>query len=97
MDPHPTQSPLSQTHPQPLPRVPRAEGILPTIRRHIDERRKLVDTIIQTVDTGNSRFENVVGPIAELQNRHAGTDSMITALQYCSPDAATREAVGKSQ
>lgn len=78
--------------PQPLPRLPSTEEIVPTIRRHVEETRRLVNTITRTVTTATASFENVLVPLAELENSQAGERAVIEALQYCSPDAECRQA-----
>lgn len=78
--------------PQPLPRLPSTEEIVPTIQRHVEETQRLVDDITRTVITATASFENVIRPLAELENSQAGERAVIEALQYCSPDAECRQA-----
>src|SRR3569833_3038760 len=76
--------------PQPLPRLPSAGEIVPTIQRHVEETRKLINDIKDTVTSATASFDNVIRPLAELENSQAGEQAVIDALKYCSPDAECR-------
>ena len=76
---------MAQIPPQPLPRILSADEIIPTIIRHIEDYRKLIDNITETIDVSTAFFENVIRPLVELENVQAGEQAVIDALKYCPP------------
>ncbi|OAA65869.1 metallopeptidase MepB [Niveomyces insectorum RCEF 264] len=88
---------MAQTPPQPPPRIiPEAE-IVPTMRRLIDKRRRLLDTIIASVPPSGATFDNVVRPIVDLWNAQAGEQAVIDALKYCALERSCQHAVEDAQ
>ncbi|KAK5995769.1 Saccharolysin [Cladobotryum mycophilum] len=58
--------------PQPLPRIPAAEEIIPAVKRIISRYEALCDEIIQTITPSMAAFDTVMQPLAELDNETAG-------------------------
>lgn len=83
--------------PQPLPRILGADEIIPTMTRHIDAHRKLIDNITKTINVSTACFENVIRPLVELENVQAGEKAVIDALKYCSPSLECQHAVDKGE
>ncbi|KAK2608740.1 hypothetical protein QQS21_002729 [Conoideocrella luteorostrata] len=84
-------------HPQPLPLIPAKEDILPTAQRHVVEKKRTIDAIINNVDISDARFETVLFPIANLDNKQSGEKAIISALRYASPDAETQHTAEEAE
>ncbi|RFU30370.1 hypothetical protein B7463_g5987, partial [Scytalidium lignicola] len=82
---------------QPLPRILGADEIIPTLTRHTDAHRKLIDNITETINVSTACFENVIRPLVELENVQAGEKAVIDALKYCSPSLECQHTVDKGQ
>lgn len=82
---------------QPLPRILGADEIIPTLTRHVDAHRKLIDNITETINISTSCFENVIRPLVELENVQAGEKAVIDALKYCSPNLECQHTVDKGE
>jgi metallopeptidase MepB len=78
--------------PQPLPLIPAAEDIVPAMRRIVDDHNAARLQILETVNPDIATFENVMGPLAQVENSVQGAFAMIDMLQYGSPSLATHEA-----
>lgn len=83
--------------PQPLPVVPATEDIVPAMRRIINEYNIVRTQILQTVTSNTAVFENVMLPLAQVENAVQGTFAMIDMLQYGSPSLATQEAFNEAR
>lgn len=77
---------------QPPPRIPIYSEMLPTIERHIAETQTLVDYLTHSITAATASFDNVVRPLAQLENRQCGERAVIEAMKYCHPDEAYRRA-----
>jgi metallopeptidase MepB len=82
---------------QPLPRILGADEIIPTLTRHVDAHRKLIDNITENINVSTSCFENVIRPLVELENVQAGEKAVIDALKYCSPNLECQHTVDKGE
>src|SRR5690242_11128617 len=82
---------------QPLPYILSIDDILPTINRHIKEHGDLVARILRDVDHSAARFDNVLEPLAHLENAQAGEQAVIEALKYCSPDKGCQQVAEQAQ
>ncbi|KAI3391055.1 hypothetical protein diail_8083 [Diaporthe ilicicola] len=69
------------TLPQPLPRFPKADDIIPAIKAVIARHEDLRNTLVKTVAPETAKFDNVVRPLAELDNNTQGTVSAISVLE----------------
>lgn len=80
-------------YPNNLPLLPTPSEIISTARKHKEERLALVNYIVRTVHPSQARFNNVLLPLVELENDHAGAQSLIAALRHVSPHEETRVAI----
>lgn len=83
--------------PQPLPLVPATEDIIPEMCRVIEECNTVRTQIVQDVSPDIASFENVMDPLAQVENAVQGRLAMIDMLQYGSPSLATHEAVNEAR
>ncbi|KAJ5094456.1 peptidase family M3 [Penicillium angulare] len=83
--------------PQSLQIVPAAEEVVPTMTRIIDEEDFVRKQILQTVIPTNATFQNVILPLAEVQNKTQGERSMLDMLQYGSPSLASQNAFDQAR
>jgi metallopeptidase MepB len=79
--------------PQPLPRIPPTDEILPATRRQIQAKESLIESILQTVSPSTACFNNVIAPLAADADNTCGEYAVIDALKYGSSDQATQRAV----
>ncbi|KAK1829262.1 hypothetical protein QBC39DRAFT_287785 [Podospora conica] len=77
---------------QPPPRIPSHSEMLPTIERHIAETQTLINHLTHSITAATASFDNVVRPLAQLENRQCGERAVIEAMKYCHPDEAYRRA-----
>lgn len=79
--------------PQPLPIFPKTpEDILSSIRAVITEHEVLRESLVNTVTPETACFDNVIRPLAELDNATQGTISALHVLEDVNGDAAAVEA-----
>ncbi|MBE3049912.1 hypothetical protein IMZ48_46925 [Candidatus Bathyarchaeota archaeon] len=78
--------------PQPLPRIPALEDILPAAHHHNTERGILTDAITAAVSPLEARFDNVIKPLVGLENSQSGEKAVIAALKYCALDPKVQHA-----
>lgn len=83
--------------PQPPPRILGEGEIIPTMTQHIEAHRKLSDTITESVNGATACFDNVIKPLAELENTQLGEKAVIDALKYYSPGQDCPHVVDKAQ
>jgi hypothetical protein len=57
----------------------------------------LVDDIMHSITAATARFDNVVRPLARLENRQCGERAVIEAMKYCHPDEAYRRASERAE
>lgn len=77
--------------------LPYSLPVVPAMRRIIDEYNSVRAKILQTVTPDTARFENVMDPLAQVENSVQGTFVMIDMLQYGSPSLATQGAFDEAQ
>ncbi|KAJ5723575.1 peptidase family M3, partial [Penicillium malachiteum] len=87
------------TLPQPLPRVLTTEEIVPTMQKIIEKYNTLRAQITKDVTPATATFDNVMLPLAQLENAVQGDSDlgMIFMLQYGAPSLSTQDAVDKAQ
>ncbi|KAJ6022237.1 peptidase family M3 [Penicillium herquei] len=87
------------TLPQPLPRLLTTEEIVPTIKRIIEKYNTTRAQIIKDVTPATATFDNVMMPIAQIENSVQGDSDlgMIYMLQYGSPSLSAQSAVSEAQ
>lgn len=83
--------------PQPLPRVPATEEIVPEMERIIKEYNTTRSCILQSITPTTATFDNVMGPLAQVENAAQGRLGMIDMLQYGSPSLATQGAFDEAR
>ncbi|KAJ5168824.1 uncharacterized protein N7482_004418 [Penicillium canariense] len=83
--------------PQPLPRVPTAEEIVPAMHGIINQFNSVRDQILKTTTPSIATFSNTMFPIAHVENATQGELGMIYMLQYGSPSLATQEAFNEAR
>ncbi|KAB8232001.1 M3 family metallopeptidase [Aspergillus alliaceus] len=82
--------------PQPLPKVPSTDEIVPAMQRIISQYNTVRKVILQTVTPSTASFDNVLYPLAQVENSVQGEHGMIYMLQYGSPSLATQEAFNQA-
>ncbi|OAQ64338.1 peptidase family M3 [Pochonia chlamydosporia 170] len=82
---------------QPLPRLPRQDEILTIAQCHVSEHRKVIADNTTSVSISSACFDNVLGPIAEIENRQSGERAVILALRYTAVDIVTQEVVEEAE
>ncbi|PYH92188.1 zincin [Aspergillus ellipticus CBS 707.79] len=87
---------MSSLPPQPLPLVPSTEEVVPAMQRIIDQYNAVRAQILQT-DPSDATFENIMLPLAQVENAIQGEEAMIDMLQYGSPSLDTQEAFNVAQ
>lgn len=80
------------TPPQALPRIIAAADILPAMKSIISRKVAVRNTILESVTTAKATYQNVVKPLADVQNECSGELAVIDMFRYASPDPAAREA-----
>lgn len=88
---------MSRRYPQLLPLVPVKDDILPTAQRHVIEHQRTIDAIVNSVDPSDATFDNVLLPIANLENKQSGERAVISGLRYASPNVETQHAVEEAE
>ncbi|KAJ5792836.1 peptidase family M3 [Penicillium pulvis] len=83
--------------PQPLPRVPSTEEIVPMMSRIINAHDAIRELILKTVTPITATFDNVMLPLAQVENAFQGELGMIYMLQYGSPSLATQAAFDEAR
>lgn len=83
--------------PQPLPRVPATEEIVSEMERIIQEYNTTRSCILQSITPATASFDNVMGPLAQVENATQGRLGMIDMLQYGSPSLATQGAFDEAR
>ncbi|KAJ5552082.1 peptidase family M3 [Penicillium frequentans] len=71
--------------PQPLPRVPTAEEIVPSMQQIIHQSQKVRDQVLKTTTPSTATFSNTMLPMAQVENA------------YGSPSLKVQEAFNKAQ
>ncbi|ATY62127.1 peptidase family M3 [Cordyceps militaris] len=77
--------------PQPLPRIPPADEIIPAIDRIIARFQAARASILENVTVDNASFDTVMGPVTNVENETIGEIGVIWMLQYGAPDRATQD------
>jgi metallopeptidase MepB len=80
--------------PQALPRIPSKDEVVPIVQEHLESHVSLIETITKTVCPESACFDNVIKPLAQLDNFKSGSQAVIAALQYTA-DKETQKAVDK--
>ncbi|KAJ5643693.1 peptidase family M3 [Penicillium longicatenatum] len=83
--------------PQPLPRVPNTEEIVPMMNRIINAQNATRECILETVTPITATFDNVMLPLAQVENAVQGELGMIYMLQYGSPSLETQAAFDEAR
>ncbi|KAJ5539834.1 peptidase family M3 [Penicillium frequentans] len=83
--------------PQPLPRVPSSEEIVSMMSRIINAHNAIRELISKTVTPITATFDNVLLPLAQVENNIQGELGMIYMLQYGSPSLATQAAFDEAR
>ncbi|KAJ6011132.1 peptidase family M3 [Penicillium sp. IBT 35674x] len=83
--------------PQPLPRVPSTKEIVPMMSRIINAYNAIRELVLETVTPITATFENVMLPLAQVENACQGELGMIYMLQYGSPSLATQAAFDEAR
>lgn len=95
----PTQDiPRLSQPPQPLPRIPSTEDIIPLTKTALNELRAVWDWVAQNISPSSATLEDAVQPLIDVENLTQGALGVVSMLRYASPDpagrAASEEAVG---
>lgn len=85
-----------QSLPQPLLRVPAKDELLPIQKRLLEERKALIQGIIDNITLEEANFDNVFAPVLTFDNLASDAESMNMALVYVSPDAEVQAIVEES-
>lgn len=88
---------MAKIPPQSLPRILNAGEIVPTITRHIDAHRQLIENLTRNVGVSTACFDSVIRPLVELENAQASEQAIIDALKYCSPSLECQHTVEKAE
>ncbi|KAJ5708877.1 peptidase family M3 [Penicillium malachiteum] len=85
--------------PQPLPRLLTTEEIVPTMEKIIEKYNVTRAQILQDVTPETATFDNVMLPLAQLENAVQGDSDlgMIFMLQYGAPSLSAQDAVDKAR
>lgn len=83
--------------PQSLPRVLTTAEIVPAMHRIINEYNSIRALILQTITPTTATFNNVMLPLAQVENAVQGELGMIYMLQYGSPSLATQGAFDEAR
>lgn len=83
--------------PQPLPRVIATEDVVLAMRAIIDKYNIIRSKTLETVTPETATFNNVLKPLAQVENDVQGTFAMIEMLQYGSPSLKTQEEYDKAR
>lgn len=83
--------------PQPLPRVLATEAVVPAMRDIIDKYNVTRSMTLKTVTPETATFDNVLKPLAEVENDVQGKFAMIEMLQYGSPYLETQTEYDKAR
>ncbi|RAO70054.1 uncharacterized protein BHQ10_006066 [Talaromyces amestolkiae] len=83
--------------PQPLPRVLATEVVVPAMRDIVDKYNVARATTLETVTPETATFDNVLKPLAEVENGVQGKFAMIEMLQYGSPCLETQAEYDKAR
>ncbi|KAJ5636993.1 peptidase family M3 [Penicillium lividum] len=83
--------------PQPLPRVPSTDEIVPMMQRVIEKQNSIRNLILQTTTPDTATFSNVMLPLAQVENEVQGEHGMIEMLQYGSPSLETQGAFDEAR
>ncbi|KAJ5776809.1 peptidase family M3 [Penicillium odoratum] len=83
--------------PQPLPRVPSTDEIVPIMQRIIEKQNSIRNLILQTTTPDTATFSNVMLPLAQVENEVQGEHGMIEMLQYGSPSLTTQGAFDEAR
>jgi len=78
--------------PQPLPRIPAANEVIPAVKRIVEKTKAVYDHVVCTVSPADACFESVIRPVIEDENQRQGELAVIAMLRYASPDQEARDA-----
>ncbi|KAK1994289.1 peptidase family M3 [Colletotrichum falcatum] len=84
---------MSREPPQPLPTIPRADEIVPMVKRILATQRDARERAAATVRPSEASFANAIAPFLEADDSTQGEMGVFGLLRFCGPDRATREAV----
>ena len=82
---------------QALPRMLSTAEIVLTMKRILAKFAALHDELVRTVTPLTATFDNVIRPLAKLDNTTTGELGVILMLQYAALDLATQDAVAQAR
>lgn len=77
--------------------MPRADEIVPAIKRILTQIKAVQDHIVDTISPATATFDTVVRPLAEVENATCGEMGVIWMLQYGATEVATQDEVLKAR
>lgn len=83
--------------PQPLPRVLATKDVVPTMCDIINKYNTIRAQTLETVTSETATFDNVLKPLAQVENDVQGKFAMIEMLQYASPSLETQAEYNKAR
>ncbi|KAK1585134.1 peptidase family M3 [Colletotrichum navitas] len=84
---------MSRKPPQPLPTIPKADEIVPMVKRILAVQRAARERAAATVSPSEASFANVIAPFLEADDATQGETGVFGLLRFSGPDKATREAI----
>ncbi|EFQ31729.1 peptidase family M3 [Colletotrichum graminicola M1.001] len=84
---------MSRKPPQPLPTIPKADEIVPMVKRILAVQRVARERAVATVSPSEASFANVIAPFLEADDTTQGEAGVFGLLRFSGPDKATREAI----
>ncbi|GKT43274.1 saccharolysin [Colletotrichum spaethianum] len=79
--------------PQPLPTIPKADEIVPMVKRILAAQHAARERAAATISPSQATFANVIAPFLEADDSTQGETGVFGLLRFSGPDKATREAV----
>ncbi|GKT55645.1 metallopeptidase [Colletotrichum tofieldiae] len=83
--------------PQPLPDIPRADEIVPMVKRILAAQRAAREHAAATISPSEAAFANVIAPFLKADDSTQGETGVFGLLRFSGPDKATREAIEEGQ
>ncbi|KAK6226540.1 peptidase family m3 [Colletotrichum tabaci] len=84
---------MSRNPPQPLATIPRADEIVPMVKRILATQRAAREHAAATIPPAEATFASAIAPFLAADDSTQGETGIFTLLRFSGPDKATREAV----
>ncbi|KZL72129.1 peptidase family m3 [Colletotrichum incanum] len=88
---------MPRESPQPLADIPKADEIIPMVRRVLAAQRAAREHAAATISPSEATFANVIVPFLKADDKTQGDTGVFGLLRFSGPDKATREAVEEGQ